>query len=224
MGIAAHKIGAWDTTYKSLIERIGRTEKPMLVDLGPTTQEELEDLSDWYYSSGGTAIIFLHDFHTSEFAEMNMRALRYLRKSQTHPVGFSSPNRNNDLDILCLGLGADVIEKRLILDRNIEAFHAHESLEPGEFSNWVSRIRCMESALGSEAIIPSKKDRENSRDYYRSICTCEDLSAGDRFSEKNINCRRPGTGIAAAEFQRLIGRKAKRSIRANTVVSWDDIV
>ena len=130
-----HKLGAWDATYKPLIQKLGGTKKPLFVDLGPTTKSEIEELTSWYLSAGGNAIIFLHDFHTNEVSEMNMRAISYLRDTSNWPVGYSSPAHDHDLDILAIGLGASVIEKRLTLDKTKVAFHSQESLSPTNSSD-----------------------------------------------------------------------------------------
>ncbi len=41
LGVPAHKLSSWDMTYYGLIEKMGRTKKPMLVDLGPGDLEEI---------------------------------------------------------------------------------------------------------------------------------------------------------------------------------------
>jgi sialic acid synthase SpsE len=173
LGAATHKIGAWDTTFRQLIERVGRTRKPMFVDLGPTTRLEVEELVSWYRAAGGTAVLFMHDFHTSNDAQMNLRTVQHLNQSFPWPAGFSSPAMDNDIDMAALALGSAYLEKRLILSRSEKAFHAHESMEPAELKDWVTRIRHVERALGKVDLIPSDRDVEMGRLYYRSVFTSE---------------------------------------------------
>jgi sialic acid synthase SpsE len=219
IGIVAHKIGAWDTIFKPLITRIGKTGKPMIVDLGPTSQTEIDQLIDWHTQSGGSEIIFLHDFHTSDPEQMNMAAIQHLKKTLPWPVGYSSPGLNDDLDFLALGIGVDVIEKRLIMDRSIKAFHSHESLEPDEFKSWVERIKFAEQALGVMRIKPSKKDIAGSQLYYRSICTTQPVAAGELFTRKNLSGKRPGTGIPTARLEEFWGRRATRDIKVDILLT-----
>ena len=223
LGMVAHKIGAWDTTYRPLIERIGATGKPMIVDLGPTTQSELDELTTWYLDAGGSAVLFLHDYHTDVMAEVNMRAVTHLIESQPWPVGYSSPNRHETLDYVALGLGASIVEKRLILDRDTVAFHAHESLEPSEFVVWLDRFRAADVALGEPAIRPSTLDTEYSSDYYRSLCTIAPVRAGEPLTTANLDARRPGTGLAPARIGEFLGRTAARDLAVNTLITVDDV-
>jgi sialic acid synthase SpsE len=214
-----HKLGAWDTTYRPLIEHMGRSGKPILVDLGPTTEGEIEDLLTW---AGAAPVIFLHDFHTHVETQMNLNAIAYL-KDKYGIAGWSSPGLDHDLDFAALALGAKVIEKRLILDRDSQVYHAHQSLEPGEMNEWVSRIRHTERALGSVEIIPSESDQEQSLLYYRSICTSQKVQAGEVFGPGNLTGKRPGNGMPTKKMEELFGRKAARDIAEDTLISEEDI-
>jgi N,N'-diacetyllegionaminate synthase len=222
IGVDAHKIGAWDATYKQLIEKIGRTGKPMFADLGPTTEQQARDIVDWYMAAGGSAVLFMHDFHTQDDTQMNMRAIERLNEMFPWPAGFSSPAHDDDLDVAALALGAAYLEKRLILSRSDFAFHAHESLEPHELKAWVQRIRHVERALGRSVIEPSDADRAGSLNYYRSICSLRDIRRGEVFSEANIGARRPGTGLPTAQMDQIDGKRAVRDIPINTLLKEGD--
>ena len=222
LGVEAHKIGAWDATYKQLIEKIGKTGKPMFADLGPTSEQQARDIVEWYMAAGGSAALFMHDFHTQDDKQMNLRAIEKLNEIFPWPAGFSSPAHDDDLDVAALALGAAYLEKRLILSRSDFAFHAHESLEPNELKAWVQRIRHVEQALGRAVIVPSDKDRAGSLDYYRSVCSLRDIQRGEIFSDANIGAKRPGTGIQTCRMDEIMGRKAVRDIPTNTLLTEGD--
>jgi sialic acid synthase SpsE len=219
LGAPVHKMGAWDVTCRPLVERIGASGKPLIVDLGPATEAEMAELQQW---AGASPVLFLHDFHTGDDHEMNMMAVRYLMETQEWPSGFSSPARDHDLDFLALGLGARMLEKRLILSRNDIAFHADESLEPEELKDWVARIRHAERSLGVAAIRPSSVDRAHSVDYYRSICTLKDIAAGELFDAANLGAKRPGTGLHTRDLDQFWGRRASRDLPVNTLLREED--
>ena len=219
LGVPVHKMGAWDVTCRPLVEKIAATGKPLIVDLGPATEAEMEELVHW---AGATPVVFLHDFHTGDDREMNLLAVRYLLETQPWPSGFSSPARDDDLDFLALALGARLLEKRLILSRQDVAFHADESLEPEELKQWVARIRHAERALGQAAILPSQVDRAHSREYYRSVCTLKDIAAGELFDAANLGTKRPGTGLHPRHLNALRGRRASRDLPINTLIGEED--
>jgi sialic acid synthase SpsE len=224
LGVPAHKIGAWDGTFRPLIERLGKAGKPVFCDLGPTTQQELDELVEWFTAAGGKSLLFFHDFHTGDYTQMNLRTIRYLNAKYPWPAGFSAPGRDHDLDMAAIALGAHFLEKRLILNRNDRAFHADESLEPDELKAWVGRIRNLERALGEDAVRPSADDRRQSRDYYRSVCTLRDVQAGEVLSAENLGGKRPGTGIPTARLAELWGRRMARNVARDTLITEADIL
>lgn len=223
LGAKFHKIGAWDATYKQLIEKIGKTGKPMFADLGPTTEEQARQIVDWYMAAGGSAVLFMHDFHTTDDTQMNMRAVNKLNEMFPWPAGFSSPAHDHDLDVAALALGSAYLEKRLILSRSDFAFHAHESLEPDELAAWVKRIRHVERALGAAVIMPSDKDVAGSREYYRSVCALRDIQPGEPLTEENVGAKRPGTGMPTSRLEEVWGKKAAAFIAADTLLKEGDL-
>ena len=55
--------------------------------------------------------------------------------------------------------------------------------------------------------------------------TIEDINAGEALSTANVWVKRPGTGeIKATDFDRVLGRRATRSIPVNTQVRWSDLM
>ena len=223
VGVNVHKIGAWDSNYRQLIERIGRTGKPMFADLGPTTTSEVTDMVRWYTETGGPAVLFMHDFHTQVDTQMNMRTIQLLNQMYPWPAGFSSPAQDEALDIASVALGACYVEKRLTLDRSQASFHAHESLEPDELKAWVETMRHVERSLGRAEILPSDVDLQGKLKYYRSICTLVPVKKGERFTEQNLGAKRPGTGIPTERFEEFLGRMASRDMSADTLLEEGDI-
>jgi len=223
LDVPVHKMGSWDFTYRQLIEKIAATGKPLFVDLGPPDERQIEDFVRWFGEAGGTAVMFLHDFHTQDDWQINMRAVTHLKRSYPWPCGFSSPARDDDLDVAALALGAACLEKRLILHRSDLAFHADQSLEPAELKAWVARIRHIERSLGVEAVRPSDADTAMSGEYYRSICTLEPVAKGEMFTTTNVGAKRPGSGLPTSRLPEVWGKCATCDILENTLLQWTDI-
>lgn len=223
LGVPALKVGAWDSTYVPLIEQVAQTGLPTFVDLGPTSAEEVKTYVEIHSAAGGGPLLFFHDYHTSDAAQFNLRAIEALREDMTFPVGYSSPGRDDDIDFVAIGLGADFLEKRLILSRADHAYHADQSMEPEELAAWVKRIRRAHSALGRKAIVPSDTDLADAAKYYRSACTLTDIRAGDILSIENVAGKRPGTGLPTSRLSEIWGRRAARDLPVNTLLGWGDI-
>ena len=219
--VACHKICTWSVTHKRLIQKIGRTRKPMLMDLGASTEHSLLKLIDWFVSSGGDEIIPLHDFHTTVLSEMNFRNIKRLKQIFSSPVGFTSADEKTSQDFMAMGMDIDIIEKRLTLDKTIPENGHWKSMEPDEFHQWVKTIKELEIALGSSTIKPSQGDREISRWAFKSLFAIEDIKKGSIIDDHMIDGRRPGSGISVKNVDSVIGRLATNDIPKDTMLSWE---
>ena len=90
----------------------------------------------------------MHDFHTNRQEEMNFKSIPFLKETYDFPVGYTPQGRDYDKDFMAVGLGADILEKRLTIDRGIPNNGHIKALNPAEFKDWVRRIRGLEVSLG----------------------------------------------------------------------------
>jgi sialic acid synthase SpsE len=221
--VPIYKLGSWDITYESLIIKIAEKEKPVMLDLGPAYLSDLVRFMELCQRHGTAETILIHDFHTRVPGEMNMRNIGYLKQTFGTPVGFSSPDRSIDLDIIAVAEGANVLEKRITISRELAGHHHVLCLEPNEIPSWNQRIRFAEEALGSLKIRPSEADLLDAKKYFRSICTTRSIRKGETFSVDNLDGKRPGVGIPTKFLDVYLGRKAKKDFKKDTLLNWDDI-
>jgi sialic acid synthase SpsE len=222
IGVNLHKICTWSVTHKRLVQEIGKTGKPLMLDTGASTASELSDIFTWHGAAGGRGVVILHDFHTAERQEMNFRAIPYMKSAYNAPVGYTPQGRDSDMDFMAIGLGVNVLEKRITIDRAIPQNGHIKALEPDEFKDWLQRTRDLETSLGLSSVLPTKTDLEQTRRYFKSLYTKVDVGAGELLSDDKLEARRPGTGISARYVDDICGRRAARDIRAETMLDWDD--
>jgi sialic acid synthase SpsE len=223
IGVNVHKICTWSLTHKRLIQAIGKTRKPLILDTGACTTAGLMEILDWHSQAGGRGAIFLHDFHTNEYTEMNFRAIPYMKNMYGVPVGYSPQGRDTDMDFMAIGLGVNVLEKRITIDHSIPKNGHFKALEPKEFDDWLQRVRRLEMSLGSYSVLPTRSDQQQSRLYFKSLYTVVDVRAGDVIVDDMLEARRPGTGLAASLIDSVCGRLAARDIPKESMISWADL-
>ena len=57
----------------------------------------------------------------------------------------------------------------------------------------------------------------------RSIFSINKIKKGEIFSEQNIRVMRPNFGLHPSYFNRILGKKAKKTIEKNTPIQKEDI-
>ena len=49
------------------------------------------------------------------------------------------------------------------------------------------------------------------------------IKKGEVFTEENIGCKRPGTGISPTRFKDILGKESKNSIEEDQLLREEDI-
>jgi N-acetylneuraminate synthase/N,N'-diacetyllegionaminate synthase len=221
LGVAAYKLSSWDLGNIPLIRAMARTGKPIQVDLGPARLGEIEAALDVIRAEGNEQIVLVHCSHALEPSGINVRTVPYLEQAFGYPAGYSCDSRDHVPDLAALALGARMLEKRVTLDGSYKGHHHVKALEPAEFADWVAMVRRTEEVLGEFAVKPSAEDLRQKQLYFVSVVADEDIAAGETITAEKLACKRPGTGIAPAHLDKLVGRQAQRAIRRNELLSWD---
>jgi N-acetylneuraminate synthase/N,N'-diacetyllegionaminate synthase len=222
--VNVHKICTWSSNHKELIKKIGKTKKPMIIDTGVTNTKETQKIFNWYKSGGGKKILVLHDFHTNDFNQMNFKAITYLKKKYSIPVGYTPQGRESDLDFLSIGLGANILEKRLTTDRSIPKNGHWKSLEPNEFKDWLKKVRNCEKSMGNETLVATKDDLEQSKKYFKSFFSKKYIFKGEKITKDKITLMRPGTGFSSEKENIILRSYAKKNIPSGTMLSSKHLI
>jgi len=79
----------------------------------------------------------------------------------------------------------------------------------------------MPRGRGGKRVLSIEEDvRRVSR---QSIALCRDVGAGEAITDSHLTVQRPGTGIPAAAWSDVVGRRAVAAVAAGTLLQWDMI-
>ena len=123
---------------------------------------------------------------------------------------------------MAIGLRAKVFEKHLTQESLEGAIDSFFSATASVFENYVRDIRLAELAIGIDTF-RSDFNEDLSRSK-RSIYPRADITKGSLFSKENVGVFRPGFSLAPENLDWLIGKTAKRDLRAGERISKSDVV
>ena len=95
------------------------------------------------------------------------------------------------------------------------------SLDPSQFKAYIQHVRDAETALGDGRVALTECQREVRSLAGRSVVATVDIKTGTRLTTVMMGLKRPGTGIAPVELERIAGRRAAVDIPADTLLTWD---
>ena len=224
MNVPAYKIASFEITDIPLIEYVASKKKPVIISTGIATIQEIKEAIEACKNVGNEQIALLKctSSYPAPFDEVNLKTIPDMIKQFDTVVGLSDHTLGISVPIAAVVLGARIIEKHFILDRNIGGPDAAFSFEPKEFTVMVKSIRQVELALGKISYELSESVKA-SRHFSRSLYVVEDVKAGEIISKKNVRSIRPGNGLAPKYFYEIIGKTFNADYKKGTPLNLDFI-
>ncbi len=224
LGVSLHKISSFELVDLPLIKYMAETKKPIIMSTGMAIISEINEAVKTAKVAGTEDIILLKctSNYPANAKEMNLKTITDMTKRYSCPIGLSDHSPGIGVAITAVSLGAKLIEKHFTLSRKYKTPDSFFSLEPEELKELVKNIRIAESALGSVSYGLTASERK-SRAFRRSLFTVKDIKKGEIFNEVNIKSIRPSNGLKPKYLKRIIGKKAKHSIKRGVPLSWEKI-
>ena len=148
--------------------------------------------------------------YPTPFKDVNLRAMvTFKRKFKTN-YGISDHTLGIEVPIAASAMGATIVEKHFTLNRNVSGPDHKASILPKELSRMIKSIRNIEQALGSSIKTITTSEKKNIKVARKSLVAIKTIEKGELFSEKNITVKRPGNGLPAEKYFKIIGKRSRR--------------
>ena len=225
IGVEWFKIGSGEFTDYPFIREVIKMGKPTILSTGMSSQKEINDVYHFLKKYKKNQIAFMNC--TSEYPpninDINLKFLNIMKyKYKDFITGHSDHTNSIETSIAAVALGAKIIEKHVYLKGKNFGPDRDVSINFDQLKTLVTSIRNVEKALGKQKkVYPKEKIiRKWAR---RSLVAKENINKGEVISKEKIWSIRPGTGIPSKYFDKVIGTKAKKSIKKNKLLNKDQI-
>ena len=225
LGVKFYKLASVDAINIPLIEKIGKTGKPLILSTGMCNIGNVNDAVEAFKSTGNRNLILLHclSSYPANEKEMNLNAINTLKKIFNIPVGLSDHYPGIEVAIMSLGMGADIIERHFTLDKNLEGPDHIFSSEMNEMKKLVKIAHNRNFILGSGEKIIQPSEYEVVNNQRKSIYAKRNIKKNEKFTKNNICIKGPAGGILPKYIDILFGKKSKASILKDHPITWDII-
>lgn len=224
LNVPLYKIASFEITDIPLIEYAASKGKPMIMSTGIASLADIEEAVNACRRAGNHDITLLKctSSYPAPVEEANLLTIPNMAQTFGVKVGLSDHTMGHAVPIAAVALGARVIEKHFIIDREIGGPDASFSMTPDEFKLMVEGVRQAEAALGNVSYELTDKVR-NSRKFSRSLFIAQDVRKGEVFTAANVRSVRPGDGLSPKHIHDVLGAKSRGEFKAGTPLSWDKI-
>lgn len=218
----AYKIASFELTDLPLIEYVAKTGKPMIMSTGLATEDEIQEAVTTARLAGCKELVLLHciSSYPAPMEQANIAQLVELGRRFEAVPGFSDHTLGTAASVAAVALGACLIEKHFILDRNDGGPDSGFSIEPDELQRLCKDTKDAWAAVGKIGYKRQLAEDKN-KVFRRSIYFMRDMKAGETVAEADIRRIRPGIGLEPKFFKELIGKTLQKDVKRGTPTSWD---
>lgn len=228
--LRAYKIGSGDITWTEILEYIAKKGKPVILATGASS---LTDVKRAYkiISKYNKQIVLMqcntnYTASIENFKYINLNVLNTYKSLFPYCVLGLSDHTYGHVTVLgALALGARVIEKHFTDDNNRVGPDHKFSMNPATWREMVESAQILTDSLGDG----HKRIEENEKDsavvQRRALYIIRDMKMGEIIKAEDLFPLRPikAGAIPPYERDRVIGKKLRYDIKADTYLQWKDI-
>ena len=225
LDVSAFKVSSGDLTFHPLLAHLARKGRPIILSTGMATLAEVDQALDVIDAAGAPPVSLLHCVSDYPAApeSCNLRAMATMAAAFGRPVGWSDHTLGSAVGFAAVALGAQIIEKHITLDVEMDGPDHAASMAPDDFASFVDGIRAITRSLGDGVKHPRPEELATAEVARRSIVAVRDLSSGTLLTHDDVAIMRPGTGLAPALFELVVGCRLGRDVRAHQPLTPEDL-
>lgn len=220
------KVASMELNNFDFLRYIAKKNIPIVLSTGMGEMEEIRKAVEIIEEAGNNKLILLHCvsiYPVKEEAVCLNNILGLRENFPRYPIGFSDHTVGDEAAIAATALGAAVIEKHLTMDKSKIGMDNQMAMEPVQLKELVRRCRVIQKSLGGKERILQPEEYEQRRNMRRSIVSARFIEKGTVLSRKDLVFKRPGTGFAPQEADKVIGRKTVTDIEKDMLIMGYDL-
>lgn len=225
MGVVAYKIGSGEMNNYPLLDHIASFGKPMIVSTGMNDIKSVKKAVEILEKRNVKyALLHTTNLYPTPANLVRLGAIKELQSEFPKAViGLSDHTVNNNACLAAVALGASILERHFTdrIDRTGPDIIC--SMTPDELTNLINDSKEIAKMRGGKK--EAAKEEQVTIDFaFATVVSIKPILKGEILTKENIWVKRPGTGeIKAKNYEKIIGKKAKRDIKIDQHLFWDDI-
>lgn len=226
IGVKMYKIGSGEVSNLLLLDKISKTNKPIILSSGMSSFEELD-----------TTVAFLKDRNvdlsilqcTTSYPTLpnqyGLNVIEQLKERYNVKVGYSDHSAKISTGIAAVALGAEILEFHAVFDRKMFGPDSKSSLTITEIKDLAVATNEVFSALQNPIDKnDNSKFTELKQIFEKSLAINKDLKNGDIIRIDDLESKKPkGYGINASDFSTIVGKKINKDLKKWDFLNFEDL-
>jgi N-acetylneuraminate synthase len=162
--------------------------------------------------------------YPTEDSNANLGMIRALKEHFPDKiVGYSDhtmPKEMKNLEIATF-LGSAIIEKHFTHNKNLPGNDHYHAMDKEDLKVFIHNIENSLDIIGKQYITSLDSEKSSRLNARRSLVAKNNISIGEKITEKDITWKRPAFGISPKHFEYVIGKTAKIDINKDDILTWN---
>lgn len=226
-GVSQYKVASGEVTNVPLLRSIGGKGKPVFLSSGMSSWKDLELAVDELRTAGCGPLTVMQcsSIYPCGPQHVGLNVIGEIHQRFNCQVGFSDHTLGPAAAISAVTLGATVVEKHFTLSNLMYGSDATNSMEPDQFKLFSRYLRDTSEAIQS----PVDKDQlseslsEMKIVFQKSLVTTQSIRAGSVLEASMLTAKKPGSGIPASFFDKVVGRVVNTNLPKNHMISATEV-
>lgn len=220
-----YKISSSDLNNLPFIEYISAKNKPILLSIGASTEDEIELAVRTIRKNNTKELTLLHCVleYPTPYEHANLLKIRTLSEKYFDCIiGYSDhtkPDEYSDVIKVANVLGAQVIEKHFTLNKKLQGNDHYHAMDPNDVKNIIEGLKFVQKILGKGDLHFLDTEIAARKNARRSIVSNREIKKDEIISGDMVTFKRPGTGISPCNLSEVIGKRAKETIEEDTIIT-----
>lgn len=226
VGLDAWKIASGEITNRPMLEFMIDSGLPVFLSTGMSTVSEIDQAMALLQArSTPVTVLQCTTAYPCPPEKIGLNLIPLYRERYRCDAGLSDHSGTIYAGLAAAAIGIEALEVHVTLSRDMPGPDVPASVTTGELNQLVEGIRFIEEIRNnpvdkdmlSEEMLPLR------RLFTKSAVATVDLPAGTVLSIEHLTFKKPGTGIAVERVGEILGRKLRRTVPADTLLSQEDI-
>lgn len=216
------KIGSGEFQDLWFIDKLKKLNKPLLLSTGMCSWDEITEAKNILKDVDYALMNCLSEYPV-KMEDLNLGVVK--KMVEEFPdiiIGHSDHSQTNFTSVIAVSNGAKIIEKHISLSNLIFGPDKDVSISIEQMQELVFECKSIHKVSKDKKIL-NKLEKDVRNWAYRSVISDQDIEKGQVITEDMICSKRPSGGIPSRDYKKVIGLKAKKRIKKNNFINWEDI-
>jgi N-acetylneuraminate synthase len=220
------KVASGEITNRPLLEFMVASGIPILLSTGMSALSEIDQAVAFLQThQAPVTVLQCTTAYPCPPEKIGLNLIPMYRKRYRCEVGLSDHSGTIYAGLAAAAIGIDALEVHVTLSRDMPGPDVPASVTVDELLRLVEGIRFIEK-IGNHPVdkdLLSEEMRPLRRLFTKSVVAKSDLPAGTVLSSEHLAFKKPGTGIAVERVGEILGRRLRRTVPVDTLLSQDDL-